>query len=269
MVNFPKGVMMIIMEEEKWRVPIMKEAHIQLDSSVGAKAAILPGDPARIDRILPYLEHAEALAYNREYRSVAGMYHGMKVIAMSTGMGGSSESIAVEELHHIGVTGMVRIGSCGALQKGIGLGDLVVGCGAIRDDGASKAYVKDIYPAVPDTDLLFEILSAAKKNGFPVHCGVIHSHETFYTDTNDAEEAAWSKLGVLGSDFESAALFTVGRIRGVRTASILNNVVLYGTSTEDSIGSYADGASLTAEGEKREIITALEALHACWEKGLL
>ena len=96
MVNFPKGVMMIIMEEEKWRVPIMKEAHIQLDSSVGAKAAILPGDPARIDRILPYLEHAEALAYNREYRSVAGMYHGMKVIAMSTGMGGSSESIAVE-----------------------------------------------------------------------------------------------------------------------------------------------------------------------------
>ena len=93
------------------------------------------------------------------------------------------------------------------------------------------------------------------------HAGIVHSHESFYFDENDAIEEGWSKKGVLGSDMETAALFTVGRLRGIKTASILNNVVLYGEDTADSIGDYADGASLTYEGEKREILVALEAMY--------
>ena len=239
----------------------MKEAHIQLDNTVNAKYAIMPGDPARIDRIIPYLENVQELAYNREFRSIRGEYKGVPIIAISTGVGGSSCSLAVEELRHIGVECMIRIGSCGALQKYIQLGDMVFGSGAVRDDGASRTYVDLRYPAVPDTELLTLLIEVAKENNWNHHVGIIHSHETFYHDSNAEEEKYWSSLGVLGSDFESAALFTIGRIRGAKTASILNNVVLYGQDTSESIGDYVDGENLSAIGEKREIETALEALY--------
>ena len=143
----------------------MKQAHIQLDESVNAKYAILPGDPARLDHIKKYLDDVEELAYNREFRSLSGFYKGMKVIAISTGIGGSSASIAIEELHNIGVTTMIRIGSCGALQKGIKLGDLIFAEGAIRDDGTSKTYIDVSYPAVPDNS---RDTSAVPRP--PVHC---------------------------------------------------------------------------------------------------
>ena len=132
----------------------MLQPHIQLDESLNARCAILPGDPARLDRIAEQLENVEELAYNREFRSLRGTYRGLPVAALSTGIGGSSAGIAIEELRAIGVTAMIRIGSCGALQTGIGLGDLIFACGAIRDDGASKAYVDVRYPAVSDTALL-------------------------------------------------------------------------------------------------------------------
>ena len=89
----------------------------------------------------------QELAYNREFRSLRGRYKGVDVLALSTGIGGSSAGIAVEELHNIGITAAIRIGSCGALQKGIGLGELILVSGAVRDDGASKAYVPAIFPA--------------------------------------------------------------------------------------------------------------------------
>ena len=239
----------------------MLQPHIQLDETIQATCAILPGDPGRLDRIALQLENVKEIAYNREYRSLTGTYKGMPVLAMSTGMGGCSTGIAIEELKAIGITAMVRIGSCGALQKNIGLGDLIFACGAVRDDGASRAYVDVRYPAVPDTALLSHCIAAAQEQGWPGHTGVVHSHESFYIDTNAAEEAHWSKCGVLGADMETAALFTIGRLRGVRTASILNNVVLYGQDTADAIGDYAVGEDMTAVGERREIAVALEALY--------
>ena len=238
----------------------MLQPHIQLDA-VNARCAILPGDPARLDRIATELTDVRELAYNREFRTLCGMYEGMPVIACSTGIGGSSASIAIEELHNLGVDTMIRIGSCGALQKGIGLGDLIFAEGAVRDEGTSRAYADIRFPAVPNHRLLEECIHKAEEMMWTYHTGIVHSHESFYIDTNAEEEAMWSRYGVLGADMETAALFTVGRLRRIRTASILNNVVLYGTDTSESIGSYADGAALTAEGERREIITALSALR--------
>lgn len=239
----------------------MKQPHIQLDESIRAKCAILPGDPARLDRIALQMTDVHELAYNREFRSLEGLYKGHWILAVSTGIGGSSASIAIEELAHLGVNAMIRIGSCGALQKGIQLGDLIFACGAIRDDGTSKAYVDVTYPAVPDPDLLQYCRSIAKEEGWGCHTGIVHSHESFYIDDNAGIEAGWSKKGVLGADMETAALFVAGRLRHVATASILNNVVVYGSDTADAIGSYSDGAVRTAEGERREIATALEALY--------
>ena len=237
----------------------MKQAHICLDETLGIKYAILPGDPARIDRIAELLDNPVPLEYNREFRSLKGTYKGVEVLALSTGIGGCSAGIAIEELHNIGVGAMIRIGSCGALQKGIGLGELILVSAAVRDDGTSRTYVPEIFPAASDFTLLRCCADAADSLGVTYHEGIAHSHESFYHDEADAVSAFWSSKGVLGADMESAALLTVARLRGVRAASILNNVVLYGQDTADAIGDYNGGENLTAEGEKNEILTALEA----------
>lgn len=237
----------------------MKQPHICLDESLGISYAILPGDPARLDRIAPLLEHTEELAFNREFRSLRGTYKGIDILAISTGIGGCSTGIAVEELHNIGVRAMIRTGSCGALQKGIGLGELIVVSGAVRDDGASKAYVPECYPAYADIELLSCVLDAAEKNGVTWHEGLAHSHESFYHDEAAAVSDYWSSKGVLGADMESAALFTIARLRGVKAASVLNNVVLFGQDTADAIGDYVDGAALASQGERNELLVALEA----------
>lgn len=238
---------------------MMKQPHIALDESLGISYAILPGDPGRLDRIAPFLQDVQELAFNREFRSLCGNYKGVRMLVLSTGIGGSSAGIAVEELHNIGVTAAIRIGSCGALQRGIALGDLILAEGAVRDDGASKAYVDVRFPAVADHTLLELCIQSAASLGCRTHTGIVHSHESFYHEENEVESEYWSKKGALGADMETAALFTIGRLRRMHTASILNNVVVWGEDTADAIGGYADGENLTAKGERNEILTALEA----------
>lgn len=242
------------------------QPHIRCTEEDAAFYAILPGDPQRVDRIKEYLTDARDIAFNREHKSVVGYYKGVKIMAVSTGMGGPSTAIAVEELAHIGVKAMIRIGSCGALREGIRLGDLVIVNGAVRDDGASKSYVDSIFPAIPDTELLFGVIEAAKGQGFPYHVGIGRSHDALYAEAKGDLNELWGSRGVLGSDMETATLFVVGGLRGVKTASILNNVVEVKGNLKDEINSYVDGASAVAEGEKREIITALEALAALERK---
>ena len=120
----------------------MKQPHIRLDESLNVRYAILPGDPRRAERIASHMSEVEDLGMNREYRSLVGTYRGARILAMSTGMGGVSTGIAVEELHNIGVTHAIRIGSCGALQTDIAPGELLIAAGAVRDDGTSRAYVR-------------------------------------------------------------------------------------------------------------------------------
>ena len=235
--------------------------HLKLPDNLGIHYGILPGDPARVDRIGEQLEDVQELAFNREYKSIRGTYKGLPVLAVSTGIGGPSMGIAVEELTRMGVTHLIRIGSCGALQKNIRLGDLILVQGAVRDEGASKTYLDPIYPAVPDFDLLCACAAAAKEEGIPAHVGLARSHDSFYTDREDEIDAFWSGKGVLGADMETAALFVIGRLRGVHTASILNTVVEYEDSLEDNINSYNDGASKMMQGEHNEIHTALEACY--------
>lgn len=234
------------------------QPHIQLEENLGIKYAILPGDPARVDRIASHLEDVEELGFNREYKSIKGNYKGVPVLAMSTGMGGPSVGIAIEELKNIGVTHCIRIGSCGALREDIRLGDLILVNGAVRDDGTSKYYVEAGYPAIPDTGLLMACAECAAKRGVNYHVGIIRSHDGFYMDDQDKLNDYWSKRDVLASDMETATLFTLGRLRGLKTASILNNLVVWGEDTFSAIGSYADGESLTAAGEREEILLALE-----------
>ena len=121
------------------------QPHIHLEESLGIPYAIMPGDPARVERIAAYLDQTCDLGSNREYRCISGTFRGVRILAVSTGIGGPSAAIAVEELRHTGVSHMIRIGSCGALQPGIRIGDLILAQGAVRDEGTSAAYVSRSY----------------------------------------------------------------------------------------------------------------------------
>lgn len=237
----------------------MLQPHIQLDESCRAACAILPGDPGRITRIAEILDGAEELGFHREYRSIRGTWKGVPVLAMSTGMGGSSTAIAVEELCRIGVRTMIRIGSCGALSTELQLGELILVQGAVRDDGASAAYVPPQYPAVSDPALLRACERSARCRGIPGRSGIVRSHESFYSEGQEETDRAWSRRGILGADMETACLLTVGRLRGVRAMSILNTVVRWGEDTVSGIGTYAEGENRTAEGERNSILVALDA----------
>ena len=236
------------------------QPHIRLDQTYGALSALLPGDPARLDRIKSFLSDARELAYNREFRSIAGTYQGVPVLAVSTGIGGASAGIAVEELKNLGIQNMIRIGSCGSLQPQVKIGDLVLVSGAVRDDGTSKAYIDEIFPAVPDSELLFACVAAAKQRSYRYHTGIARSHDSFYTDREAEIDRYWSQRGVLGADMETAALYTIGHLRKIRTMSILNNVVAFEEDTLDAIGSYVDGETAAMQGEEHEILVALDAL---------
>ncbi|HBG17642.1 MAG TPA: uridine phosphorylase [Firmicutes bacterium] len=236
------------------------QPHIQLSKKQSTDYALLPGDPGRIKRIAGFLEEVKELANNREYCSISGTYKGVGILAVSTGIGGPSLGIAVEELKNIGVKTLIRIGSCGALQKDLKLGNLLIATGAVRNEGTSLAYVEQGYPAVPDADVLFALLESAKEQGFPYQYGRIRSHDSFYTDQEEEINRYWSQKGILGSDMESAALFVIGGLRGVKTGSVLNVVVEKAGNLECGINDYVDGDAAAMDGEKREIITALEAV---------
>lgn len=237
------------------------QPHIRCGGQDGAPYAILPGDPQRVDRIKEYLTEARDIAFNREMKSVVGRYKGVLVMAVSTGMGGPSTGITVEELHNIGVTHMIRVGSSGALQKDMKLGELVIVNGAVRDEGTSKAYIDTSYPAIPDTKLLMALVQSAESLGLAHRVGLARSHDSFYTDREEEIDAYWSSKGLLAADMETAALFTIGGLRGVKTASILNTVALYGGDIATEINSYVDMEGQVAQGEKDEILLALETIY--------
>lgn len=236
------------------------QPHIQLKDHFQAKYALLPGDPKRVDKVKPFLTNTKEIAFNREYRSLLGYYNDIPVLVVSTGIGGPSAGIAIEELANLGVTTLIRIGSSGALQDHIHLGDLIIATGAVRDEGTSKAYIDLSYPAVPDHELVSALSHACVQQDFPYHTGLIRSHDSFYTDREEEIDHYWSRKGILGSDMETSTLFVVGALRGLRTASILNVVVPSKGNLQSGINGLAHGQDLPAKGEENQILVALEAI---------
>lgn len=236
------------------------QPHIRCCSKDAAKYAIMPGDPERVERVKLFLENPVDLAYNREFKSCSGFFKGVKIMVVSTGIGGASTAIAVEELKNIGVETLIRIGSCGALQRNIKLGELIIAKGAVREDGTSEAYVDKAYPAMADPIVLMSLLESSKELNLTYHSGLIRSHDALYADGGSELEAYWRGKGVLGSDMETSALFVVGGIRNLRTASVLNVVVESEENLEQGINSYVKGENKTTIGERNEIITVLEAI---------
>ena len=208
--------------------------HINLDDSHRAKYAILPGDPGRVEKIASKLDNPRFLGQNREYTTWLGEIAGEPVLVMSTGMGGPSTAIAIEELFMTGVQNFIRVGTCGGMHLDVKGGDLVIATGAIRSEGTSKEYVPVEFPAVANLEMTNALVAAAREKNYIYHTGVVHCKDSFYGqhdpdrmpsgyDLNN-KWRAWIKANCLASEMESAALFIVSQILGARSGCVLNTV---------------------------------------------
>ena len=196
-----------------------KQPHLLVEEGDLADVALVPGDPGRVDRIAGHCENVTTVAENREYKLVNATYEGRDVTICSTGIGSPSAAIAAEELHAVGVETLIRVGTTGALQSGIEIGDMVVATGAAKDEGTTKRYEDATVPAVPDYDVLTALADAAEANGEDVHVGPIATDDAFYAET-DAYVEDWEAAGLLAVEMEAAALFTLARRKGMSAGAI-------------------------------------------------
>src|SRR6056297_4192283 len=196
-----------------------KQPHLLVGDGELADIALIPGDPGRVDRIASLCDDSTVLAENREYKVVNATFEGRDLTICSTGIGCPSAAIAVEELHAVGVETVIRVGTTGALQAGIEIGDMVVATGAAKDEGTSKRYESETLPAVPDYGVLSALVDAAEANDEDVHVGPIATDDAFYAET-DAYVSDWEAAGLLAVEMEAAALFSLARRKGLRAGAI-------------------------------------------------
>jgi uridine phosphorylase len=196
-----------------------KQPHVLCEPGDVHDLALLPGDPDRVDRIAGLCDSHELVAENREYRVVNATYGDRELTLCSTGIGCPSAAIAVEELSNVGVETFVRVGTTGALQRGIEIGDMVVATGAAKDEGTTARYEADTVPAVPDYGVLSALVDAAEANDEDVHVGPIASDDAFYAETDDYVND-WEAAGLLSVEMEAAAIFTLARRKGLSAGAI-------------------------------------------------
>ena len=206
--------------------------HIRCKEGDVGGYCILPGDPGRCEASAAQFEDARLVSQNREYPVYTGMLLGEKVSVCSTGIGGPSAAIAMEELIHIGAHTFVRVGTCGGMSAKVRAGDVVIATGAIRMEGTSREYAPIEFPAVPDFSVLCALVQAAEELQYPYHAGVVQCKDSFYGQHSPEtmpvaavlqyKWEAWKRLGALASEMESAALFTVAAARDVRCGAVFS-----------------------------------------------
>ena len=213
---------------------LAKQFHIACTQGDIGRYCILPGDPGRVPAIAALFDDAKQIAYNREFNVWTGTLLGEKVTACSTGIGGPSASIAMEELHKCGADTFIRTGTCGGIALDVQSGDVVVATGAIRFEHTSREYAPIEFPAVADFQVTNALVEATRKLGFPLHTGIVQCKDSFYGQHDPAASPvyyelqqkweSWKRLGVLASEMESAALFVVAAALGCRCGSCFHVV---------------------------------------------
>ncbi len=208
-----------------------KMYHINMQKGDVGRYVILPGDPGRCEKIAKHFDEYHYVTTNREYVTYTGTLEGEKVSVTSTGIGGPSTAIAVEELHMIGADTFVRVGTCGGMNLKVMGGEVVVATGAIRMEGTSREYMPMEFPAVADYDVTTALVEGAKKLGLPMHTGVVECKDSFYGQHAPERQPvgyelinkwnAWIKGGCLASEMESAALFVIAATLGCRAGTSL------------------------------------------------
>lgn len=232
--------------------------HLRLKPGDVGKYVLLPGDPDRVLRIAKYLDDAREIVFHREYRTCTGTYKGIPISATSTGIGCPSAAIAVEELANIGATHFIRVGSTGALQPGIKIGDLVISTGSMRNEGTSRFYAPEGFPAVPDhflTHALIEAAAALKpQRGYGLHMGLNASDDAFYGETPEFITMLHNNK-LLNVEMESSAIYVVAHRRGVHAAmvcavsgNLVTGEVVYEETNTGLVQGWEDAIAVTLDG---------------------
>ena len=208
--------------------------HIGLKDGDIGEYVILPGDPKRCEKIAAYFDDAKLVADRREFTTYTGCLNGVKVSVTSTGIGGPSAAIALEELVKVGGKYFIRVGTCGGMDLDVKSGDLVIATGAIRMEGTTKEYAPVEFPAVANYEIITALIEASKTLKMPYHVGIVECKDSFYGQHSPEimpvnyelqnKWNAWLKLGCLASEMESAALFVIGSYLKVKVGSIFLTV---------------------------------------------
>lgn len=206
-----------------------RQFHIKCVPGDVGRYVILAGDPGRCELIASYFDNPVHIGQNREYNIYTGSLLGVPVSACSTGIGGPSTAIAVEELHNIGADTFIRIGTCGGIDLDVKSGDLVIATGAIRYEHTSVEYAPIEFPAVPDFEVTAALKKAAEEKNESVHMGVVQCKDSFYGQHSPEKSPvyyellqkweSWKRLGVKASEMESAALFVIASALKCRAGS--------------------------------------------------
>ena len=246
--------------------------HLQLDSAAirDAKIALLPGDPFRVPLIAEHLNGAVEVKFNREFRTFVGSLDGQPVIVTSTGCGGPSTSICVEELAQIGVRTFIRVGSTGAIQERINVSDVVISNAAVRLDGASRTIAPIEYPAVSHFEVTSALVAAARSKNIAHHVGITASTDTFYQGQERYDSFSgfvpahlrgslqeWRHLQVLNFEMEAATLFTMCAAMGLRAGTVC------GVVANRAVSEKVTSKELFLKGEQNAIIVAVEGARLC------
>ncbi|KKR92051.1 MAG: Uridine phosphorylase [Candidatus Gottesmanbacteria bacterium GW2011_GWA2_47_9] len=206
------------------------QPHIKCRRGDVGRYALIPGDPARVRQIASYLDNPKEIAFNREFLTITGKYKGIRITATSTGIGCPSAAIAIEELANIGVNTFIRVGTCGALQKIIHSGDLIIPFAAVRAEGTTKEYIAPEFPAVATPEVFYALASVAKKKKYRYFTGINRTHDAFYEHMNnllkwgeiyrDDRMKTW-KYPLISSEMECSVALLLPMLRGLRSGCIL------------------------------------------------
>ena len=246
-----------------------EQYHLEVSAGDVAESVLLPGNPERVEKITDCWDEHEVVASHREYRTATGAYDGTPISVTSTGIGAPSSAIAVEELARVGADTLIRVGSCGAIQPETDIGDLIITSGAVRQEGTSKEYIREEYPAVADSAVVAALAAAAEELGYDYHIGLTASTDSFYAGQSregyegflarDSEEKIEELrgAGVLNFEMEASAILTLASIYGLRAGAVCTV--------------YADRTTgeFRVTGERRAAETASKAVSMLAEMGSL
>lgn len=241
--------------------------HIKCKAGDVGRYCFLPGDPGRCEKIAAYFDNPVKVQSNREYTTYTGTLLGEKVSVCSTGIGGPSAVIAMEELHNIGADTFIRVGTCGGIALPVKSDDVVIATGAVRHEGASREYAPIEFPAVADLQVANALVESARQQGFTCHAGVVQCKDAFYGQHEPETKPvsyelmnkwqAWLRLGCLASEMESAALFTVAawlRARVGSTFLVVGNQERAAAGLDNPIVHDTDAAIRVGVGALRLLI---------------
>lgn len=208
-----------------------EQYHIKIKKGDCGEYVILPGDPKRCAQIAKYFDNPIQMANNREFITITGTVDGVKVSVCSTGIGGPSAAIAMEELVKCGAKYFIRVGTCGGMDTMVCGGDIVIASGAVRMEGTSKEYAPIEWPAVADFEIINSLVDATNELGFKYHVGVVECKDSFYGQHSPERSPvsyellnkweAWCRLGCKASEMESAALFVIANSLRVKMGTVL------------------------------------------------